>query len=58
MNRFDDLDRLGDAIGDTYAECVDRLLVNIARHFKYLQPGEEPEGRSSGRPESWRSWVR
>lgn len=44
MPRFDDLDRLGDAIGNTYADCVDRLLVNIARHFKYLQPGEEPGG--------------
>lgn len=44
MNRFDDLDRLGEAIGNSYADCVDRLLVNIARHFKYLQPGEEPGG--------------
>ena len=44
MNLFDDLNRLGDAIGNTYADCVDRLLVNIARHFKYLQPGEEPGG--------------
>ena len=44
MNRFDDLDRLGEAIGNSYADCVDRLLVNIARHFKYLKPGEEPGG--------------
>ena len=44
MSGFDELDRLGDAIGNTYADCVDRLLVNIARHFKYLQPGEEPGG--------------
>ena len=44
MNRFDDLDRLGDAIGNVYADCVDRLMVNIARHFKYLKPGEEPGG--------------
>ena len=44
MPRFDNLDRLGDAIGNTYADCVDRLLVNIARHFRYLQPGEEPGG--------------
>ena len=44
MARFDDLDRLGDAIGSTYADCVDRLLVNIAHHFKYLLPGEEPGG--------------
>ena len=44
MNRFDALDRLGEAIGDSYADCVDRLLVNLARHFKYLRPGEEPGG--------------
>ena len=35
---------MGDSIGNVYADCVDRLLVNIARHFKYLQPGEEPGG--------------
>ena len=44
MARFDELDRLGEAIGNSYADCVDRLLVNIARHFKYLKPGEEPGG--------------
>ena len=44
MSRFDQLDILGEAIGDVYADAVDRLLVNIARHFKYLQPGEEPGG--------------
>ena len=44
MARFDELDAMGDAIGKVYADCVDRLLVNIARHFKYLQPGEEPGG--------------
>lgn len=44
MSRFDELDAMGDAIGKVYADCVDRLLVNIARHFKYLQPGEEPGG--------------
>jgi len=42
--RFDELDAMGDSIGKVYADCVDRLLVNIARHFKYLQPGEEPGG--------------
>ena len=35
---------MGDSIGKVYADCVDRLMVNIARHFKYLQPGEEPGG--------------
>lgn len=44
MARFDELDAMGDSIGKVYADCVDRLLVNIARHFKYLQPGEEPGG--------------
>ena len=44
MARFDELDAMGDAIGKVYADCVDRLLVNIARHFRYLQPGEEPGG--------------
>ena len=44
MARFDELDAMGDSIGRVYADCVDRLLVNIARHFKYLQPGEEPGG--------------
>ena len=40
----DFLDVLGDAIGDVYADCTDRLLVNLARHFRYLKPGEEPGG--------------
>jgi len=44
LARFDELDAMGDSIGKVYADCVDRLLVNIARHFKYLQPGEEPGG--------------
>ena len=44
MARFGELDRMGEAIGNSYADCVDRLLVNIARHFKYLKPGEEPGG--------------
>ena len=47
MARFDELDAMGDSIGNTYADCVDRLLVNIAHHFKYLQPGEEPGGATS-----------
>ena len=44
MARFDELDAMGDSIGKVYADCADRLLVNIARHFKYLHPGEEPGG--------------
>ena len=44
MARFDTLDAMGDAIGEVYAECTDRILVNLARHFKYLKPGEQPGG--------------
>ena len=44
MATFDHLDALGDAIGRVYADCTDRLLVNLARHFMYLKPGEEPGG--------------
>ena len=31
-------------MGEVYAACHDRLLVNLARHFMYLKPGEEPGG--------------
>ena len=44
MAAFDTLDALGEAIGRVYADCTDRLLVNLARHFIYLKPGEEPGG--------------
>lgn len=44
MANPDFLDVLGDAVGDVYADCVDRLLWNIARYFRYLKPGEEPGG--------------
>ena len=44
MPNLDYLDTLGDAIADVYAECHDRLLMNLARHFKFLKPGEEPGG--------------
>lgn len=44
MPNLDFLNTLGDAMGDVYAACHDRLLVNLARHFMYLKPGEEPGG--------------
>ncbi len=40
----DFMDALGEAMGEVYAACHDRLLVNLARHFRFLKPGEEPGG--------------
>ena len=44
MPNLDKLDVLGEAIAQVYADCHDRLLVNLARHFMFLLPGEEPGG--------------
>ena len=44
MTNPDFLDDLGDAMGYVYEACHDRLLINLARHFKFLEPGEEPGG--------------
>ena len=44
MANPDFLDEMGEAMGRVYEACSDRLLVNLARHFKYLKPGEEPGG--------------
>lgn len=44
MANPDFLDVLGDEMGRVYEACHDRLLINLARHFKYLKPGEEPGG--------------
>lgn len=44
MPSIDFLNTLGDEMGRVYAACHDRLLINLARHFKYLKPGEEPGG--------------
>ena len=38
------LNELGFAMAEVYAACTDRLLINLARHFKYLREGEEPGG--------------
>ena len=40
----DFLNELGFAMAEVYAACTDRLLVNLARHFKYLREGEQPGG--------------
>lgn len=44
MSNPDFLDVLGDEMGRVYEACHDRLLINLARHFKFLKPGEEPGG--------------
>ena len=31
-------------MGRVYEACHDRLLINLARHFRFLKPGEEPGG--------------
>lgn len=36
MNRLDWLNTLGDEMGQVYAAVHDRLLINLARHFKYV----------------------
>lgn len=40
----DFLDVLGEEMGRVYEACSDRLLINLARHFRYLKPGQEPGG--------------
>ena len=44
MPDLDFLDVLGEEMGRVYEACHDRLLVNLARHFMFLKPGEEPGG--------------
>lgn len=44
MANPDFLDVLGDEMGRVYEACHDRLLINLARHFRFLQPGEAPGG--------------
>lgn len=39
MANPDFLNTLGDAMGNVYAATHDRLLVNLARHFKYVAEG-------------------
>jgi len=44
MAKPDFLDVLGDEMGRVYEACHDRLLINLARHFMFLKPGEQPGG--------------
>ena len=44
MANPDFLDVLGEEMGRVYEACHDRLLINLARHFMFLKPGEEPGG--------------
>lgn len=44
MRNPDSLNVLGYAMGKVYAATTDQILINLARHFKYLKPGEEPGG--------------
>ena len=44
MANPDFLDVLGERMSLVYAACHDRLLINLARHFRFLKPGEEPGG--------------
>lgn len=44
MPNLDFLDVLGDEMGRVYEACHDRLLINLARHFMFLRPGEQPGG--------------
>ena len=44
MPDLDFLDVLGEEMGRVYEACHDRLLVNLARHFMFMKPGEEPGG--------------
>lgn len=42
MANPDFLNTLGDAMSDVYAATHDRLLINLARHFKYVAAGRYP----------------
>lgn len=44
MANPDFLDVLGDEMGRVYEACSDRIMVNLARYFKYLKPDETPGG--------------
>ena len=38
------LDDMGWAMGEVYGAVTDRILINLARYFKYLKPGEKIPG--------------
>ena len=38
------IEKMGWRMGEVYAAVTDRLLINLARHFKMILDGEEPGG--------------
>ena len=44
MANPDFLDVLGDEMGRVYEACSDRIVINLARYFRYLKPDEQPGG--------------
>ena len=44
MADIDKLNRLGQPIADVYEEISGRVMINLARFFKALKPGETPGG--------------
>ncbi len=44
MANIDKLNRLGQPIADVYEEISGRVMLNLARYFKALKPGETPGG--------------
>lgn len=38
------IEELSWRMGEVYAAVVDQILINMARHFKYMTPGELPTG--------------
>jgi len=44
MANIDKLNQLGQPIADVYEEISGRVMINLARYFKALKPGEEPGG--------------
>lgn len=38
------IEELSWRMGEVYAAVVDQILINLARHFRYMKPGELPTG--------------
>lgn len=38
------LEEMSWAMGEVYAEVVDRILINLAHYFPYIKDGKEPKG--------------
>ena len=39
-----DIEELSWRMGEVYEAVVNRILVNLARHFRYIEAGEIPSG--------------